>query len=113
MPTNLTAHHKTKKDKLNWLYENINTLITDVENALYLYYQEQLEGYHFRLKEKADELMPVISRSEKVWNHVFEPGIYIAPDEDNEIHLEYECSFDEENGLRVIIRDGKISKISL
>lgn len=102
-----------QKEKLNWLYENISTLIHDIENALYQYYQEQRENYHTKLGEKSQELMPTISSAAEVWNHVFEPGIYIAPDEDNEIHLEYECSFDEENGLRVIIQDGKVSKVSL
>ena len=102
-----------QKEKLNWLHENINTLNNDIESALYQYYQDQSEHYHKKLGKQASELMPVLGTAQDIWNQVFEPGIYIAPDEDNEIHLEYECSFDEENGLRVIIKDGKISKVCL
>ncbi len=109
----LDGPSENQKEKLNWLYENIQTLITDIESAVFQYYQDQFEGYHQKLGKQASQLMPTLNAAKDVWNQVFEPGIYIAPDEDNEIHLEYECSFDEENGLRVIIIDGKISKVCL
>ncbi len=95
------------------MHDNIATLMVSVEESLYQYYQDQLKNYTKKLGKKIHTLMPKIKSPQEVWQYVFEPGIYIAPDEDNEIHLEYECSFDEENGLRVIIKDGEISKVSL
>jgi hypothetical protein len=87
--------------------------MASIEESLYQYYQDQLKNYTKKLGKKVHKLMPKLKSSDKVWQYVFEPGIYIAPDEDNEIHLEYECSFDEENGLRIIIKDGKILKVCL
>ena len=109
----LNGPSKNQQEKFSWLHDNIATLMESVEESLYLYYQDQLKSYTKKLGKKVHTLMPKIKSSQEVWQYVFEPGIYIAPDEDNEIHLEYECSFDEENGLRIIIKDGKILKVCL
>ena len=109
----LNGPSSNQQEKLNWMHDNIATLMVSVEESLYQYYQDQLKNYTKKLGKKIHTLMPKIKSPQEVWQYVFEPGIYIAPDEDNEIHLEYECSFDEENGLRVIIKDGEISKVSL
>ncbi|WP_430459186.1 DUF6985 domain-containing protein [Shewanella baltica] len=43
-----------------------------------------------------------------------EPGVFIFPeDEGGETHIEYECTFDIEHGLRVIFKNGRLIKVGL
>ncbi len=109
----LNGPSDAQKKQLNWLYENIESLFPKVEKSIFNYYQEKFDIYREGLAEHADEFMPKLETQSEVWSHVFEPGIYISFDDDNEIHLEFECCFDEENGLRVIIKDGEIQQVCL
>ena len=103
-----------QKEKLAWLAENIQQIYPSIEENVFAYYKSVFEVYRDALGEYADELMPLLSNSSEVWGVVTEPGIYIAPDyEGNEIHIEYECTFDVEHGLRVIIKNGKIARVGI
>jgi hypothetical protein len=99
-------------EKLAWLAENIQQIYPSIEANIFTYYKSVFDVYRKALGEYSDELMPLLSNSSEVWGLVTEPGIYIAPDyEGNEIHLEYECTFDVEHGLRVIIKNGKVARV--
>ncbi|MFB2648578.1 DUF6985 domain-containing protein [Shewanella mangrovisoli] len=105
---------QSHKDSINWLYNNIELELPKIEEAIFLYYQRVLPDYHLGLGEYADELMPKLSAPNEVWNYVTEPGVFMLPeDEGGELHLEYECTFDVEHGLRVVIKNGKILRVGL
>lgn len=58
--------------------------------------------------------MPKLFAPNEVWNYITEPGVFMFPeDEGGELHLEYECTFDVEHGLRVVIKNGKILRVGL
>jgi hypothetical protein len=103
-----------QKANLAWLAENIKKIYPSIEESVFAYYKSVFDVYREALGEYAEELMPLLSKSSEVWGVVTEPGIYIAPDfEGNEIHIEYECTFDVEHGLRVIISNGKVTRVGI
>jgi hypothetical protein len=103
-----------QKEKLDWLAKNIQLIFPSIEENVFGYYQSVFDVYREALGEYADELMPLLSRSSEVWDTVTEPGIYIGPDyQGNEIHIEYECTFDVEHGLRVVIINGKVARVGI
>jgi hypothetical protein len=100
--------------KLTWLLENIQTVFPTVEQRVYEYYLDAFSKCRNSLGGYADELMPVLENSAGIWGVVSDPGIYIGPDSDgNEIQLEYECTFDMEHGLRVVILDNEITYVGI
>lgn len=102
------------KESIDWLYKNISDVFLSIEEAIFEYYLSVLPDYHLGLGEYAEELMPRIKNSRDVWNHVTEPGVFIfSEDEGGETHIEYECTFDIEHGLRVIFKNGKLIKVGL
>lgn len=102
----------TQVAKLTWLADNLSMLFPSVEQAVYEYYQASSKSYRKSLGSYADELMPMMTDCADVWSYVSDPGIYIGPDSDgNEIQLEYECTFDVEHGLRVVISDNEITYV--
>ena len=108
-PNEISRH---QKELLEWIYINIEKVYPKVQKSVFIYYKENSETYRSALGEYADELMPIISNESEVWEYVSEPGIYISDDEEsNEIHLEYECSFDLEHGLRVVLENGSIKRV--
>ena len=108
------AIEQSHKDSINWLYNNIEREHLSIENAIFKYYLSVLPEYHLGLGECADNLMPKLSSSEDIWNYVTEPGVFIFPeDEGGETHIEYECTFDVEHGLRVVIKNGNILRVGL
>jgi hypothetical protein len=108
------AIEPSHKESIDWLYKNISDVFPSIEEAIFEYYLSVLPDYHLGLGEYAEELMPRIKNSRDVWNHVTEPGVFIFPeDEGGETHIEYECTFDIEHGLRVIFKNGKLIKVGL
>lgn len=100
--------------KLTWLLENIQTIFPTVEQRIYEYYQDAYPVCRKTLGAYAEELMPTLESSAGIWGVVSDPGIYIGPDSDgNEIQLEYECTFDVEHGLRVVILDNDITYVGI
>jgi len=102
------------KEAINWLHKNIADFFPIIEKAVFDYYILVLPDYHLALEEYAEELMPKLKEPAKVWNHVTDPGVFIFPeDEGGETHIEFECTFDVEHGLRVIFSKGKLIKVGL
>jgi len=102
------------KESIDWLYQNIANVFPIMEKAIFDYYMSVLPDYHLGLQECADELMPRLKEPVEVWKYVTEPGVFIFPeDEGGEIHIEYECTFDIEHGLRVIFKNGVLVKVGL
>ncbi len=102
------------KESINWLHKNIADLFPIMEKAVFDYYISVLPDYHLGLEEYAEELMPNLKEPAEVWNYVIEPGVFIFPeDEGGETHIEFECTFDVEHGLRVIFSNGKLIKVGL
>ncbi len=98
--------------QLSWAYQNIESMYPEIEKQIYAYYLESSPSYRKGLGNQSNELMPELSQPKDVWNYVSEPGIWIMSDEDaNDIHIEYECTFDEENGLRVVINNQAIQRV--
>ncbi|PAJ71788.1 hypothetical protein CJF42_24860 [Pseudoalteromonas sp. NBT06-2] len=105
---------RSHKESINWLHNNIADLFPIIEKAVFDYYISVLPDYYLGLEECAEELMPKIHEPEQVWNHVTDPGVFIFPEEEGgETHLEFECTFDVEHGLRVIFKNGKLMKVGL
>lgn len=102
------------KESINWLYRHISDLFPNIEQAIFDYYLAVLPDYHLGLGEYAVELMPHLKSAEEIWNHVTEPGVFIFPEEEGgEVHIEYECRFDIEHGLRVIFKNEKLLRVGL
>ena len=103
-----------QRAEFEWLHQNIETLYPDVEAQVFAYYQAERERYHSQLKGDADRAMPLLHNPSDVWKQVTHPGIWIrGDDKNNEIHLEYECSFDRDDGLRVVIADREIKRVGV
>jgi len=95
--------------QLTWLYSNIEALYPKVEAALFSYCLD--ESAKFRHQQQAKSTNTGADQAE-VWNEVSQPGIWIRSDlHDAAIHLEYECSFDAENGVRVVIENGEVTSV--
>jgi len=108
------AVHPSQKHTLDWFYRSIEILYPTIEKAIFEYYVAVLPDYHFGLGDCANELMPQLSSQEDIWNYVTDPGIFIFPeDEGGELHLEYECSFDVEHGLRVVFEGHKLKGVGI
>jgi len=102
------------KESIDWLYKNITDVFPVMEKAIFDYYISVLPDYHLGLEEYAEELMPYLKEPSEIWSHVTEPGVFIFPeDEGGETHIEYECTFDVEHGLRVIFKNGNLVKVGL
>lgn len=100
---------QAQTDKLAWLHDNIAALFPTIEARLYEYYQASCDRYRKKLGPDAQTLMPELNSQADVWEFVSDPGIYIGPDSDgDELQLEYECTFDVEHGLRLVILDNEI-----
>lgn len=101
-------------DTLKWFFDSIKCLLPEIEQAIYEYYIKVQPDYHIGLGELSEELMPTLSNKNEIWNHITEPGIFIFPEsEGGELHLEYECSFDTENGLRVKFNNRKLIGVGI
>ena len=98
--------------QFTWLYENIASIYPEIEKVLFEYYIKSSPSYREGLGELADELMPELSSSAQVWNQITEPGIWVMSDDDGtDIHLEYECTFDVEKGVRVVLNNERIKRV--
>jgi hypothetical protein len=85
-----------------------------IEKAVFDYYISVLPDYHLGLEGYAEELMLKLKQPAEVWNHVTDPGVFIFPeDEGGETYIKFECTFDDEHGLRVIFSNGKLIKVGL
>lgn len=105
---------QTQKLTLNWFYQSIPELHAQIENAVFDYYQSSMQDYHKTLGAKAGKLMPELQNKKDVWLYVIEPGIFIFPhDEGGELHLEFECTFDQDNGLRVVFNSEQLLRVAI
>ena len=105
---------ETQKLALKWFYQEIPKLYPQIENAVFDYYQSSMKAYHKKLAAKAGKLMPELQDKADVWLYVSEPGIFIFPqDEGGELHLEFECSFDQDNGLRVVFSNEQLLRVGI
>ncbi|NVK12389.1 MAG: hypothetical protein HWD83_10315 [Gammaproteobacteria bacterium] len=112
------AHGDTVSEKqkaeFEWLHQNIEKLYPQVEAQVFAYYQSEQERHRAQLTGDADRAMPLLQNQSDVWSQVTHPGIWIRSDEkNNEIHLEYECSFDKDDGLRVVIANREIERVGI
>ena len=106
--------HSSQVDTLNWFHNSIQSLYPEIEKTIYDYYMASLPNYHIGLGELSSELMPSLKDKSEVWKYVTEPGIYIFPEnEGGDLHLEYECTFDVDHGLRVKFVDRKLSGVGI
>ncbi|MFW1331625.1 DUF6985 domain-containing protein [Vibrio parahaemolyticus] len=102
------------RESITWLYNNISNVFPEIERAVFEYYQSVLPDYHLGLGDYADQLMPNIKESSDVWCYVTDPGVFIFPKvEGGEIHIEFECTFDAEHGLRVVFKEEKLLRVGL
>ena len=105
---------ETQKHSLNWFYQAIPELHAEIQTAVFEYYQSSMARYRKKLSGKADKLMPALQNQDNVWLYVTEPGIFIFPqDEGGELHLEFECSFDKDNGLRVVFENEQLVRVAI
>ena len=105
---------EAQKLTLNWFHQAIPELHAQIEDAVFDYYQSSLQGYHKKLGAKAGKLMPELQDKADVWLYVIEPGIFIFPeDEGGALHLEFECTFDQDNGLRVVFNNEQLLRVGI
>ncbi|NIY87371.1 DUF6985 domain-containing protein [Vibrio campbellii] len=102
------------RESITWLYNNIANVFPLVEQAVFEYYQSVLPDYHLGLGDYADKLMPHIKEPSDVWCYVTDPGVFVFPEaEGGEIHIEFECTFDAEHGLRVVFKEENLLRVGL
>lgn len=105
---------QAQRKSLSSFHESIQEHYPNIERAIFQYYQTVMPTFREALGKYADELMPVLASQSQIWDQVTDPGIFIFPDEEGgELHLEYECSFDVEHGLRVVFQNNHIIRVGL
>ncbi len=99
-------------DALVKFYDNRLEILSNVEDAIFNYYQEKCEEYREYESNEArkDQIAPIISRKDEIGNLVEDMGIFISEQEENslrKIGITFECTW-EHHGLGVLLINKKI-----
>lgn len=81
-----------------------------VEQANFKYLQRVRKNY-----EESGIPVPKVSSADKLWKQLSDPAMTIPPQRGRswKIELTWNCSWDEEHGHAVYIRDGKVVKVGI
>ncbi|OZQ57728.1 DUF6985 domain-containing protein [Paenibacillus taichungensis] len=107
--------HDVQKEAYTNLVENIDDIITKVEEAIFDYYQEVYKDYREMVGEdESDNIAPIIENKEEL-GHLVEPTQLIIrrvrKNGVRRIGLLFNCTWEIEHGLAVKIEDEKIVEV--
>lgn len=81
-----------------------------IEEANFKYFQGARQSY-----EQSGMPVPKVQSAQKLWKHLSSPGLAIPPQRGKswKIELTFACTWEEEHGHLVGIRDGKVAYVGL
>ncbi|MEY8747008.1 DUF6985 domain-containing protein [Paenibacillus tundrae] len=107
--------HDAQKEAYTNLIENMDDIMTNVEEAIFDYYQEVYMDYREMVgEEEADKIAPIIENKEEL-DHLIEPTQLIIrrvlKNGVRRIGLLFNCTWEIEHGLAVKIEDEEIVEV--
>ncbi|MFE6077501.1 DUF6985 domain-containing protein [Paenibacillus sp. NPDC057886] len=107
--------HDVQKEAYTNLVENMDDIITEVEEAIFDYYREVYMDYREMVGEdESDKIAPIIENKEEL-GHLVEPTQLIIrrvrKNGVRRIGFLFNCTWEIENGLAVKIEDEEIVEV--
>lgn len=107
--------HDVQKEAYTNLVENMDDIMTKVEEAIFDYYQEVYMDYREMVREdESDKIAPIIENKEEL-GHLVEPTQLIIrrvrKNRVRRIGLLFNCTWEMEHGLAVKIEDEEIVEV--
>lgn len=98
----------------NQFCEREEELKDRVYKAIFTHYQEEAEELRLQFGEEYQHLVPQVENIDQLKELVTPTGVYIGELEPTEeaIGLLFECTWEEEHGLGVLINNWKIEEVS-
>lgn len=98
------------------LIDNIDTISHEIPHKIFEYYMANIDEYRDRFGDSADTYMPIIESADALKNLVKIQSIYVRDSFDDissKIGILFQCMFEFEHGLAIVIDDGEITDVGI
>lgn len=105
-----------QREAFRFYRKEIPALLPQIESAIFDYYNQVLDTYRAAIGPRhADRLAPRLQSPAEIWQLLSAPGILIQHLVEHELRiaLQWECTWDVENGLQVELEGRNISRVGL